>query len=173
MAIRGLRKIDADIIRLEANEALSAGMSVEYADAAGVNDTTLRRVEKVDSSGTANFVGIVLDRVIAKPALAQDSSDADKAGIHSDWVFTEATPLFQEEGVRYVGEEVAIMRKGYISTDQIPAGQTPSGGLLAYAQPNGLVGTTASGYVIGQWQSSADSDGYCELYVHPAYTLDN
>jgi len=165
MALRGLRKVVEDFIRAKAAEAMSAGAAVRWGDAVD-SDTRLNKLF-LATSGNAKFVGIVGDRVIAKPTLAQASSDSQIAGIRSDWVFTEATPLFQEEGVRYVGEEVFVIRRGYLATNLIPAGQTPSGGVLAYAQPNGYVGTTASGLPIGVWQTSKDSDGYAELYLNP------
>lgn len=163
MAIKGLRKIEADVIRHKAGEAMEAGIVVRHSDTVD-SDTGLPKVVAA-TSGNAKVIGVLLDKVIARPAEAEDSSDNQLAGIKSDYVFTSAQPLFREEGLRFVDEEVGIMRKGLISTDRIVSGAVPSGGLLAYAGAAGSIGTTASGTPIGVWQSATGSDGYAQLYV--------
>ncbi len=163
MAIRGLRKIEADVIRHKAGQAMEAGIVVRHSDTVD-SDTGLPKVSPAES-GNAKVIGVLLDKVIARPAEAEDSSDTQLAGIKSDYVFVSAQPLFREEGLRFVDEEVGIMRKGLISTNEIAAGAVPSGGLLAYASTSGKVGTTASGTPIGVWQSATGTDGYAQLYV--------
>jgi hypothetical protein len=78
--------------------------------------------------------------------------------------------LFQEEGLRFVNEEVAIMRRGLITTNRIETASTPSGGMLAYAGAAGDLSARndvlGSGTPIGVWQSAKDSDGYAQLYVN-------
>ena len=169
MALKGIRKVEADLVRARANEAMEAGEVVKWVDGK-VDATSLYRYVEPMTSGTTNavksqIVGILGDKVIAKPALAKDSADADFAGIYSEWVFTEATPLFQEEGVRFVDEPVYIIRRGLVTTDRIHANATPSGGVSAYAVGAGLIHTDASGVHIGTFQTSADTDGYAELYL--------
>ena len=169
MAIRGLRKIEADVIRHKGNEVMEAGIVVRHAFGVASDADSLLIPCEAATSGDATTLGILLDKVIARPAEAEDSSDAQLQGIISDWVFTAAQPLFQEEGLRFVNEEVAIMRKGLITTNRIESASTPSGGMLAYA---GLAGdlsarnnVTGSGTPIGVWQSVKDTDGYAQLYV--------
>ena len=167
MAIRGLRKIEADVIRHKAAQAMTEGILVGFQLGGSVDaDSLLQEVAPVTSGG-ASVLGILLDTVIARPAEAEDSTDIKLKGIRSDWVFSEATPLFQEAGKRYVGEEVAIMRKGLITVDTIEAGQTPSGGLYAWAATAGKLsaGATGSGTPVGVWQSAKDSDGFAQLYL--------
>ena len=171
MAIRGLRKIEADVIRHKANQAMEAGIVVKHALGVAVDADSLLIPCEPATSGDAKVLGILLDKVIARPAEAEDSTDAQLKGIHSDWVFTASNPLFQEEGLRFVDEEVAIMRKGLITTNRIESASTPSGGMLAWA---GLAGDlsaagTGSGTPIGVWQSTADSDGYAQLYVDVSF----
>ena len=161
MAIKGLRKIEADVIRHKAGEVMEAGIVVRHGDTVDA-DTGLTKVITA-TSGNAKVIGIILDKVIARPAEAEDSSETQLAGIKSDWIFSEAQPLFQEEGLRFVDEEVGIMRKGLISTDELEG--VPSGGLLAYAGNTGKVGTVASGTPIGVWQSATGTNGFAELYV--------
>jgi hypothetical protein len=167
MAIRGLRKIEADVIRHKAAQAMNAGIVVGFQLGGTVDADSLLQAVAPAESGDGSVLGILLDEVIARPAEAEDSTDIRLKGIRSDWVFSEATPLFQEAGKRYVDEEVAIMRKGLITTDRVYTGATPSGGLYAFAMTNGLItaGATGSGTPIGVWQSAKDSDGYAQLYV--------
>jgi hypothetical protein len=168
MAIRGLRMIEADVNRHKGNEAMSAGICV--ARGLGLaSDADSRLIAVVPAtSGDATVVGILLDDVIARPAEAEASASANLAGIKSDWIFTSATPLFQEAGNRYVNEEVAIMRRGLITTNMIQG--TPSGGMQAWATVNGYIsaGATGLGYPVGTWQTTVDSDGYAELYFDAA-----
>jgi len=165
MAIRGLRKIEADVIRHKANEAMEAGIVVRHALGVAADTDSLLIPCAPATSGDGTVIGILLDKVIARPAEAEDSSDTKLKGIISDWVFTEAQPLFQEEGLRFVNEEVGIMRKGLITTDRIVAGQVPSGGVYAWAGAGGSLRVTGSGTPIGVWQSTMDADGYAQLYV--------
>lgn len=172
MAIKGLRKIEADVIRHKATAAAEAGIVVRHSDTVD-SDTGLPKVSAA-TSGNSKVIGILLDKVIARPAEAEDSTDVALKGIRSDWVFTAAQPLFQEEGLRFVDEEVAIMRKGLISTNRIARGQVPSGGLFAWAAEGGDIGAgaTGSGTPIGVWQSATGTDGYAQLYVDcPAVSL--
>ena len=167
MAIRGLRKIEADVIRHKASAAMEAGIVVGFQLGGTVDTDSLLQYVAPATSGGASVLGILLDKVIARPAEAEDSSDTALKGIKSDWIFTEAQPLFQEEGLRFVGEEVAIMRKGLITTNRIESGQTPSGGLYAWCATGGdlSAGATGSGTPIGVWQTAKDTDGYAQLYV--------
>lgn len=174
MAIRGLRKIEADVIRHKASAAMSAGIVVGFQLGGAVDADSLLQAVGPCASGDGTTLGILLDEVIARPAEAEDSTDVRLKGIRSDWVFSEATPLFQEAGKRFVDEEVAIMRKGLITTNMIEAGQTPSGGLYAWCGTSGYLsaGGTGSGTPIGVWQTAKDSDGYAQLYVDcPAVNL--
>ena len=167
MAIRGLRKIEADVIRHKGNAVMEAGIVVKVALGVASDADSLLIPCDPATSGDSKTLGILLDKVIARPAEAEDSSDSQLQGIISEWVFTAAQPLFQEEGLRFVGEEVAIMRKGLITTNRIEAGLTPSGGMLAWAGLAGdlSAGSQASGTPIGVWQSVKDADGFAQLYV--------
>jgi len=167
MAIRGLRKIEADVIRHKAYAAMTEGSVVGFMVGVAADTSSLLRSAYYATSGNATVLGILLDKVVARPAEAEDSSDATLAGIKSDWIFTAATPLFQEAGDRFVGEEVGIMRKGLITVNTIARGATPSGGLYAWAAEGGTIsaGATGSGTPIGVWQTAADSDSYAQLYL--------
>jgi hypothetical protein len=170
MAIRGVRKIEADVIRHQGNAAMEAGIVVKMALGVAADGDSLLIPCDACTSGDSKTLGILLDKVIARPAEAEDSTDSKLKGIISDWVFTAAQPLFQEEGLRFVNEEVAIMRRGLITTNRIETASTPSGGMLAYAGAAGDLSARndvlGSGTPIGVWQSAKDSDGYAQLYVN-------
>ena len=174
MAIRGLRKIEADVIRHKASAAMSAGILVGFQLGGTVDADSLLQAVGPATSGDASVLGILLDEVIARPAQAEDSTDVRLKGIRSDWVFSSATPLFQEAGKRFVNEEVAIMRKGLITINMIESASTPSGGLYAWAGTAGSLSASAtgSGTPIGVWQTAKDDDGYAQLYIDcPAVSL--
>jgi hypothetical protein len=168
MALRGLRKIEADVNRHKGNQAMSAGICVARALGVAADADSLLIPVVPATSGCAEVVGILLDEVVARPAEAEDGSTGQLQGIKSDWIFTAATPLFQEAGNRYVNEEVAIMRRGLITTNMIQG--TPSGGVQAWSTVNGYLsaGATGLGYPVGVWQTTADADGYAELYFDAA-----
>jgi hypothetical protein len=164
MAIRGIRRIEADVPRHKANQAMNAGICVSRGLGLA-SDADTRLIAVVPStSGDATVVGILLDEVVARPAEAEDSTNSTLQGIKSDWIFTASTPLFQEAGNRYVGEEVGIMRRGLITTDRIQG--TPSGGMRAWSTVNGYLsaGATGLGMPVGVWQTTVDADGYAEIY---------
>ncbi len=172
MAIRGLRKIEADVIRHKASAAMNAGILVGFQLGGAVDADSLLQAVGPATSGDNSVLGILLDEVVARPALAEDSADVQLKGIHSSHIYSEATPLFQEAGKRFVDEEVAIMRKGLITTDRIISGQTPSGGVYAWAGAGGLLRSTGSGTPVGVWQTAKDSDGYAQLYLDcPAVSI--
>lgn len=166
MGIKGLRNVESYMIRAEGGAAMSPGIAVRYNNTVD-GDSNVPQVIAATSGG-AKCVGILLDNVIARPAEAEDSTDVALAGIIGDWAFTSATPLFQEAGDRYVGEEVSVMRRGLISTNMLQG--TPSGGLLAFVTVNGYITAHAAGTGIGQpigvWQSATGTDGYAQLYVN-------
>lgn len=171
MAIRGLRKIEADVIRHKSYAAMEEGTVVGFKIGVAADATSLLQSVYYATSGDAFTLGVLLDKVVARPAEAEDSTDATLKGIKSDWIFTSATPLFQEAGDRYVGEEVGIMRKGLITTDRVARGATPSGGLYAWCAESGTMsaGSSGSGVPIGVWQTAKDGDGYAQLYLSVGY----
>lgn len=166
MALRGLRKIEADVIRHKAGQAMEEGICVRHGDTVD-SDTGLPKLVPAES-GNAKVVGILGDKVIAKPTVARSGSTNQLKGIFDQDVYSSATPLFQEAGDRYVDEEVFVIRRGLVTTDRIHQAATPSGGLLAYTTTSGYLTSSdvaSSGEPVGVWQSTKDSDGYAQLYV--------
>ena len=67
-----------------------------------------------------------------------------------------------------VGSKIAILRKGYVVTDQVVG--SPTAGQLAYLSSSGTVNASQVGVAVnppvGQWLSSKDADGYATLSVN-------
>lgn len=66
-----------------------------------------------------------------------------------------------------VGGKVRLLKKGYVWTDKIKSGDTPSQGAAAYLAPNGEVTTTSATGVaqVGTFGGRKDSDGFALLNV--------
>ena len=70
------------------------------------------------------------------------------------------------------GSKVTILKRGFVVTDQIAAGTTPSAGRTAYLGAAGQITPTRSGSAnakysdrVGQFLSTKDADGYCKVEV--------
>jgi len=76
------------------------------------------------------------------------------------------------------GGKVTLLRKGWITTNMIDPGDTPTAGARAYVGPSGYISTKnavpANGYeslsqrgmAIGEFGSLKDEDGYAKIYVN-------
>jgi len=74
------------------------------------------------------------------------------------------------------GSKVTLLKRGFIVTDQLEPGASPSAGRLAYLGAAGQVASDRSGSsnakysdVIGQFLGTKDADGYVkiEVGIHP------
>jgi hypothetical protein len=69
------------------------------------------------------------------------------------------------------GSKVTLLRKGWVLTDRIYPGHTPSAGDLAYVAHSGYLGdsnvdsTPGQGNVVGRFLSTKDEDGYCKVEI--------
>ena len=75
------------------------------------------------------------------------------------------------------GGKVTLLRKGWVVTNQIDPGVTPTAGQTAYVGPSGYINNTQKnpqinrkvyngGLVIGEFASTKDEDGYAKVYVN-------
>lgn len=67
------------------------------------------------------------------------------------------------------GGKVTIWSKGWVVTDFVYPGHTPTAGSKAYLAHSGLVGTSdiiGGNIKVGTWLSSKDEDGYAKLAVN-------
>jgi hypothetical protein len=155
MALKADRnELDVDI-SFFMNETAEKGMVVclSTVGSGAAMDQSLALVAKKDAHATTTFpVGILLNDVV----------DIDLTRQHINWHKDEVQK----------GGKVAILKKGYVVTDQIAG--TPTIGELAYvddAAANGLIATDAAAAdgdrnVIGRFMSTLDEDGYAKVEVN-------
>lgn len=66
-----------------------------------------------------------------------------------------------------VGGKVTLLRQGQVSTNMVATGQTPSAGVDAYYDGNGLFTTVSTDSTkVGRFLSSKDSDGYVKVDIN-------
>ena len=126
-------------------------------------------ISTVGSGAAMDQAGALVDLQIAHASeaipvgvLLNDVVDLDLTRQHINWHKDEVQK----------GGKVAILKKGYVVTDQIAG--TPTIGELAYvddAAANGLIATdlaSADGdrNVIGRFMSTLDEDGYAKVEVN-------
>jgi len=71
------------------------------------------------------------------------------------------------------GGKVTVLTEGWVVTNFIYTGITPTIGALAYTSLSGYLSTTAesddsglgAGFPVGRFMSTKDEDGYCKVYV--------
>lgn len=97
----------------------------------------------------------------AKPVgvLLNDVVNLDLTRQHLNWHKDETQ----------LGGKVTVLRHGYVTTNMLVSGVTPSAGDSAYVGANGLIGTSSTNAVkVGQFLSAKDSDGYAKVSVNIA-----
>lgn len=117
--------------------------------------------------------GASMDQSVALVAYAAASSGSLPLGLClQDVVSIDQTRQhinFHRDEVQ-VGSKVALLRKGYVVTDQIVSGTSPTTGQIAYLGPAGQVTNLNTGAVasppVGQFLSIKDADGYLTLSVN-------
>jgi hypothetical protein len=85
--------------------------------------------------------------------------------VNKDLTTTHLNPHKEEV---QVGSKVTILTNGWIVTDQIQAGQSPTVGQLAYGAPSGkFTNVNNSGHpLVGKFLSGKNEDGYCKVAVN-------
>jgi hypothetical protein len=114
-----------------------------------------------------------MDQSVAVVAYAAASSGSLPLGLClQDVVSIDQTRQhinFHRDEVQ-VGSKVALLRRGYVVTDQVVSGTSPAAGGLAYLGPAGQVTPTNTGAIaspaVGQFMSAKDADGYVTLSVN-------
>lgn len=113
--------------------------------------------------------GAAMDNSVALATVKANPSGAYPLGfLLNDMVNLDLTRqhLNQYKDEVQKGGKVTILRKGYVTTDQVDG--TPAGGAEAYLAASGKVSSTqaAGALKIGQFLSSKDADGYAKVSVN-------
>ena len=75
------------------------------------------------------------------------------------------------------GGKVTLLRKGWVVTNMIDPGTTPTAGQTAFVGPSGYISNTQKnpqinrkvlngGLIVGEFASTKDEDGYAKIYVN-------
>ena len=154
MALKADRnELDVDI-SFFMNETAEKGMVVclSTVGSGAAMDQSLALVAKKDAHATTTFpVGILLNDVV----------DIDLTRQHINWHKDEVQK----------GGKVAILKKGYVVTNNITG--TPTAGALAYLDDLTAGNLTVKANVdtteyisVGRWMSSLDEDGYAKVEIN-------
>lgn len=64
------------------------------------------------------------------------------------------------------GSKVTVLRQGFVVTDVIVSGDTPSAGDAAYYAAGGELTTTTGSVQVGRFLSAKDSDGFAKVDIN-------
>lgn len=104
-------------------------------------------VEYATSQSGTNPAGLLLCDVV----------DLDLTRQHINWHKDEVQK----------GSKVTILRQGFVVTDMIVSGVSPTAGDPAYYGANGLLTTVSTNSTqVGRWLSEKDSDGYAKVDIN-------
>jgi len=160
MALKADRnELDVDI-SFFMNETAEKGqiVSVSTAGSGAAMDQSLALVSIQGATGSVIPVGVLLNDVV----------DIDLTRQHINWHKDEVQK----------GGKVAILKKGYVVTDQIVG--TPTAGALAFMDDDdtGKFAVAASiddgeYTAVGRFMSTKDEDGYCKVEVNLPTPIQN
>ena len=160
MALKADRnELDVDI-SFFMNETAEKGqiVSVSTAGSGAAMDQSLALVSIQGATGSVIPVGVFLNDVV----------DIDLTRQHINWHKDEVQK----------GGKVAILKKGYVVTDQIVG--TPTAGALAFMDDDdtGKFAVAASiddgeYTAVGRFMSTKDEDGYCKVEVNLPTPIQN
>lgn len=143
--------IEADAHSFTLSDVAERGVGLCYSTAGSgaVIGTTHGVVTlKADPSGS-KFAGILLN----------DFVDIDETRYHVNW--------HKEEQV--IGDVPNVLRKGWVYTDKLKSGDTPTVGDAAYLTANGTFTKTSLGAVAtplaGEFGGKKDEDGFVKINI--------
>jgi hypothetical protein len=146
MALKGDRHILYDDIRWFCADATERGVILVHSGsgASGVSlDDTLNLVTL---PGTGSVSGLVLAGF-----LLNDFVDIDETRFHMN----------NHKDEQRVGSKAHLLKKGWVFTNKLVSGNTPSAGLPAYLGASGNVSTTSTNAArVGTFKGRKDGDGY-------------
>lgn len=114
--------------------------------------------------------GSAMDDSNAVVAYAADQSGTNPAGLLLndvvDYDLTRQHINFHKDEVQK-GSKVTILRQGFVVTDMIVSGVSPTAGQPAYYGADGLLTNVATNSTqVGRWLSQKDSEGYAKVDIN-------
>jgi hypothetical protein len=118
-----------------------------------------------DTSGS----GAAMDDDNAAVQLPTGTGDGVPAGLLLCNVVNKdlsTTHLNEHQNEVQLGGKVQTLTHGWVVTDAIAAGQTPTAGDDAYMASGGNITVTGGFYKVGKFLSSKDEDGYAKVEIN-------
>lgn len=118
-----------------------------------------------ESSGS----GAAMDSADATVQIPTGTGDGVPAGLlMNDVVNLDLTRqhLNQHKDEVQLGGKVAVLTHGWVESNMIKSGQTPTAGSDAYYAANGELTVTGGGYKVGKFLSAKDEDGYAKVEIN-------
>jgi hypothetical protein len=123
------------------------GVVVHLTAGSGAAMDDANAVVELPSAATGNApAGLLLNDVV----------DLDLTRQHINW--------HQDEVQK--GSKVTILRQGFVTTNMIASGVTPTAGSAAHYAADGLLTTATDSVRVGRFLSAKDSDGYCKVDIN-------
>lgn len=151
MALKGERRVVVDEIRYRCTSATERGVVLVYngsgSDEVGPDNSGFLVV----LPGTGSVSGLVPAGVLGNDMVTQDET---------------RYPLNKYKLEGRTGGKCYMIKKGWLYTDKVKSGDTPSQGLPAYVAPSGELSTTSTNAAqVGTFGSRVDTDGFVLLNV--------
>ena len=150
MALKGERRVLLDESRFKCDTATNRGVILVYSGSggSGINPDSgyLATLPGTGSVSGLVPVGLLLNDVVS----------LDESRYHLNRYKTEER----------VNGKCTLLKKGFVWTDAVKSGDTPSQGVSAYLAASGQVSTTSTNAaLIGKFGSQKTSDGFVLLQV--------
>ena len=152
MALKGDRTETVQDIKYFMNEeAERGGIAIMSTASSGVGLDSSTQLATYTYASGAYALGILM----------QDMVNVDQTKYHINQYKDEAQK----------GSKVRILRQGWVVTDMVYPGQTPTKGALGYVGHSGYIASSdvnpdGANLAIGRFETTKDEDGYVNFYVN-------
>jgi hypothetical protein len=151
MALKGDRHIVYDDIRYFCNDVTERGVILVHSGSGASGRSMDDTLNVAYLPGTGSVSGLK-----AVGLLLNDFVDIDESRYQ----------LNKNKLEERVGGKAWLLKKGWVYTDQLKSGDTPSNGVAAYVAPSGEVSTTATNADrVGTFKGRKHTDGFVLLEV--------
>jgi len=115
-------------------------------------------VNLADEANVVGYVAAITADMVPKGILLQTVAAAMSA--------TRDFPNFENGEIR-PSDKCTLVTKGWVVTDMIPVGITPSAGDPAYVAASGKISSTSGALMrrIGRFETTKDANGFCRVSI--------
>jgi len=115
-------------------------------------------INLADEANVVGYVAAITADMVPKGILLQTVAAAMSA--------TRDFPNFENGEIR-PSDKCTLVTKGWVVTDMIPVGITPSAGDPAYVAASGKISSTSGALMrrIGRFETTKDANGFCRVSI--------